>query len=82
MNITWPNGHVIYKKGTVKIESKIKQIRQEKGLTQVEVAEKANIKQRSYQRYEAEERVPNVYTAQLIAQALQTTVEELFPLKK
>lgn len=73
---------MLNKKGTVKIENKIKQTRQKKGITQIEVAEKANTPIRSYQNYEAGRRTPNVYTAQLIAQALQTTVEELFPLKK
>lgn len=69
-------------KGTVKIDkTNLKKIREEKGLTQVEVAIQANITERSYQRYEVGERVPNAYTAQLIAQTLQTTVEELFPLK-
>lgn len=51
-------------------------------ITQSKIAKEANISVMSYQRYEAGERIPNVYTAQLIAQALQTTVEELFPLKK
>ena len=53
--------------------------RKQRGLTQVEVAQKANIAERAYQRYDAGERTPNVHTAQLIAQALNTTVEELFP---
>ncbi len=56
--------------------------RREKGLTQSEIAEKAKISILAYQRYEYGERVPNAYTAQLIAQALQTTVEELFPLSQ
>jgi transcriptional regulator with XRE-family HTH domain len=60
----------------------LKQIRTQQGLTQVEVAKKANIAIRSYQNYEIGERVPNAYTAQLIAQALQTTVEKLFPLSQ
>ena len=60
----------------------LKQQRKQKGLSQIEVAKKANIPIRSYQRYEYGERVPNAYTAQLIAQALQTTVEELFPLSQ
>lgn len=47
---------------------------------QVQVAEKAKITERSYQRYEAGERLPNVHTAQLIAQVLHTTVEDIFPL--
>ena len=62
--------------------TKLKQVRQNKSLTQLEVAKKANIGTRSYQSYEAGERVPNAYTAQLIANALQTTVEELFPLSQ
>jgi len=66
----------------VKIENNIKKVRKNKGLLQIQVAKKANILIRSYQRYETGERVPNVYTAQLLAQALQTTVEELFPLSQ
>ena len=58
----------------------LKQKRKNKGLSQVEVAEKANITIRSYQRYESGERVPNVYIAQEIADILQTDVKELFPL--
>ena len=58
----------------------LKQIRTQQGLKQLEIANKVNISLMSYQRYEYGERVPDVYTAQLIAQALHTTVEELFPL--
>ncbi len=58
----------------------LKQIRKQQGLKQLEVAKKVNISLMSYQRYEYGERTPDVYTAQLIAQALHTTVEELFPL--
>ena len=54
--------------------------RKEKGFKQSEIAKKAQISVLAYQRYEYGERVPNAYTAQLIAQALQTTVEELFPI--
>ena len=64
----------------MKITNQLKCIREQKGLTQVEVANKAEITERSYQRYEAGERLPNVHTAQLIAKALNTTVEEIFPL--
>ena len=60
----------------------LKQKRKNKGLSQVEVAEKANITIRSYQRYESGERVPNVYIAQEIADILQTDVKELFPLSQ
>lgn len=58
----------------------LKIIREEKGFTQVEVAEKANIAIRSYQNYEAGERVPNVHTALNIAKALNTDIEVLFPI--
>ena len=57
---------------------KLKARRQEKGLTQAEVAEQAKINTLSYQRYEAGERIPRADTAKLIAKALDSTVEELF----
>ena len=56
----------------------LKKAREKQGLTQVEVAEKANITERAYQRYEAGKRVPNATTAKLIARALNSTVEKLF----
>lgn len=58
----------------------LKQVRINNNLTQEEVARKANVGTRSYQDHEAGKRVPNVYTAQRIAKALNATVEELFPL--
>jgi transcriptional regulator with XRE-family HTH domain len=57
---------------------KNKRIKQK--LTQVKIAKLVGISERAYQDYEASKRAPNVYTTQLIAQALHTTVEELFPL--
>lgn len=57
---------------------KLKQARKKTGLTQVQVAEKANITEVCYQRYEAGERVPRADIAKLIARALNSTVEELF----
>ncbi len=57
----------------------LKQIRDKKGLTQVEVAYKANIAVRTYQNYEAGERIPNVHTALNLAKVLNCSVEELFP---
>ena len=58
--------------------TKLKARRQEKGLTQVEVAEQAKINTLSYRRYEAGERTPRADTAKLIAKALDSTVEDLF----
>ena len=48
----------------------LKQIRTQQGLKQLEIANKVNISLMSYQRYEYGERVPDVYTAQLIAPSI------------
>lgn len=58
----------------------LKKKRQEKNLTQIQISKIINVSERTYQDYEAGKRVPNVHTAQLIAQALHTKVEEIFPL--
>ena len=60
------------------MNTKLKTTRQKTGLTQVQVAKKANITVTSYQRYESGEREPRASTAKLIAKALNSTVEELF----
>ncbi len=62
------------------MNTKLKNVRQKNGLTQEELAKKANITTRNYQRIEKGVQDPKTTTAILIAQALQTTVEELFPL--
>ena len=64
------------------MNNQLKKARKNVGLTQVEVAEKANITEVSYQRIEYGLQRPSLTTAILIAQALQTTVEELFPLSQ
>ncbi len=64
------------------MNTKLKNVRQKNGLTQEELAKKANITTRNYQRIEKGEQDPKTTTAILIAQALQTTVEELFPLSQ
>lgn len=63
------------------MNTKLKTTRQKQGLTQVQVAEKANITERQYQRYENGERMPKANTAILIAKTLNSTVEELFSCK-
>lgn len=63
----------------ITVKTILKQTREEKGFTQVEVADKANVAIRAYQRYEAGERVPNVHTALNIARVLNTHIEVLFP---
>lgn len=60
------------------INIELKKARGEIGLTQVEVARKANISALSYQRYETGKRIPNAYVAQRIAKAVNSSVEELF----
>lgn len=62
------------------MKNKLKEARKEKGLSQVEVAKKAKISERTYQRYENGERLPDVLTALIIADILNSAVEELFPL--
>ena len=52
--------------------------RESAGLTQMQVARKAGISERSYQRYEAGERTPDVYTGQQIAKVLGNTVDKIF----
>lgn len=58
----------------------LKNTRKKQGLTQVQVAEKANVTENAYQNYEAGKRTPNVYVGQRIAKALNTKVEKIFPL--
>ena len=60
------------------MNTKLKTTRQKQGLTQVQVAEKANITERQYQRYENGDKMPKANTAKLIAKTLNSTVEELF----
>jgi DNA-binding XRE family transcriptional regulator len=60
------------------VYTKLKKRREERGLTQVEIAKKAGISWRAYQTYEAGDRIPKADTAKLIAKALDSTVEELF----
>lgn len=48
----------------------IHQIREEKGLTQVELAELSGVNQANISRIENGERLPNIYTLQKIANSL------------
>ncbi|OJT71501.1 transcriptional regulator, partial [Clostridioides difficile] len=56
----------------MKINNNLKLQREKIGLTQLEVAQKAKITERSYQYYEAGERLPNIRTALKIAIILNT----------
>ena len=57
----------------------LKKIREERGMTQEEVAKSSHIALRSYQYYEKGKRIPDVYTAIRIADALKIEdVRKLF----
>lgn len=61
---------------------KLRQIRKEKKLSQIEVAEKANVAVNSIRLYEANKRQPRMDQLQKIASALEIDVTELLqPLK-
>lgn len=57
---------------------KLKNRRIKKGLTQKELAEKANITVVSYQRLEYGKQTPSLKTAKLIAKALDCNIEDIF----
>jgi len=61
-----------------KINKKLKQAREQAKLTQMEVAEKAQISKRHYWRLEAGTSRPIVDVASSIAKALDSTIEDLF----
>ena len=60
------------------MQNKLRAKRTEAGLLQTQIAERCGIATRLYQYYESGGRVPNVYAALKIADALNSTVEELF----
>ena len=57
---------------------RLKEAREKKALTQVEVAQRAGITEVCYQRYEAGSRIPRADVAIRIARAVDGTVEDLF----
>ena len=60
----------------------LKSSRNQSNLSQAKLAKIVGISETHYQRIEYGLSKPNVTTALLIAQALNTTVEELFPLSQ
>lgn len=66
----------------MKITNKLKEYRKKQDLSQAKLAKIVGISETHYQRIEYGTSKPNVEIAILIAQALQTTVEELFPLSQ
>lgn len=63
----------------MELHTHIKKLRRSRGLTQVQVAMRAQMSVRNYQRIEAGKCQPRIQTAKSIAEALNCTVEELFP---
>lgn len=59
-------------------KEKLRAARLKQGLTQLQVAQRANITVANYQRIEYGQQQPKVDTAKLIAKALSSTVNELF----
>ena len=66
----------------MKITNQLKKYRKKQDLPQAKLAKIVGISETHYQRIEYGLSKPNVELALLIAQALQTTVEELFPLDR
>ena len=60
------------------MNTQLRQAREKAALTQVQVAKKAGISERYYQKIEAGTSKPTVDSAILIAHAVNSTVEELF----
>ena len=61
-----------------KMNTRLRERRDQQGKMQQEVADLANISLKSYQRIEKGVQDPSVSVAKLIAKALKSTVEELF----
>lgn len=76
--ITQRNTLCTIQKGVKVSNDKLKQYRLNCGLTQVEVAKRANITEISYQRIEYGKQTPSLKTAILIAKTLNADVIELF----
>ena len=66
-------------KTVLKVAKRIKGIRKEKRLTQIEVAEKAGISPNYYARVECGEARPSADTYEAIAKALKITSSDIFP---
>lgn len=59
-----------FRRDEVKLETRLKEIREASGKTQLQIAEETGVTVRAYQRYEHGEQRPNVRTAIRIADAL------------
>ena len=71
--------HMSTDKTTAKIAENLKEIRQKRGLTQVEVADKAGLHVNSYAKIERGEAMPEVETLGKIAKALRVKSSDILP---
>ncbi|MEM3423930.1 MAG: helix-turn-helix transcriptional regulator [Nitrososphaeria archaeon] len=62
-----------------RISNKIRGFRKEKGLRQVDLAERVGIRQSEISDIETGKRKPNIYLAKRIAEALGKDINEVFP---
>lgn len=64
-----------------KIGQRVKQLRNEKGISQIELASACNFEKSNLSRLEAGNTSPNIYTLYKIAQNLGVELSELFKFK-
>ena len=64
---------------TQHIATKLKLVRQKAGLTQVEVAKKANINEKYYPKLERAESTPSLKTLEKITKALKAHSSDILP---
>lgn len=64
---------------TTKIAKRLRAVRVERGLTQVQVAEKADLNTNYYAKIERGEIRPSIATYEKLAKVLKITSSELFP---
>ena len=65
-----------------RIRNRVKQYRDQAGMTQLELAVKAGMTPPAVSEIEAVKREPVLFTALKLARALETTVDDLFELEK
>ena len=64
----------------MELENHLRECRNEKGVSQQEVADAVNVDRRSILRYEKGDRIPNLQTAIRLFMYYEKTVNELFEL--
>lgn len=64
----------------MKVISKLGVLREQKGLSQEQLAWKSAVSRHTISEIELERRIPSVKTALLLAKALECTVEDIFSL--